>query len=135
MSFGRLAAVLMWAAAATVARAEPPPAGTVASRFPPVKGAELTLTVADYHQALLGAPPEARSSIERDATTLREFLMQLYGEQRIAREAQRLGLLDQPEVQAALATARRQVLVNAVIDQFKAHLQLPDFTNWPRSIT
>ena len=99
-----------------------------------MRGAELTLTVADYRQGLLAVLPEARPQIERDATTLREFLMQLYGEQCIAQEAQRLGLLDQPEVQAGLATARRQVLVNAVIDQFKAHLQLPDFTELARDI-
>jgi len=134
ISFNRFAAVLTLVTAATIAHAEPLPAGasTVAPDSLLVKGAELTLTVADYRQAVLGVPPEARSQIGRDATTLREFLMQLYGEQRIVQEAQRLGLLDNPEVQAALATARRQVLVNTVIDQFKANLQLPDFTELAR---
>lgn len=130
---GGLLAVLVWTATTVVARANDAPlAEAVAPDRVLVKGPELTLTVADYLQALLGVPPEARSQIERDSTNLREFLRQLYGEQRIAQEAQQLGLLNKPEVQAVLAAARRQVLVNVVIDQFKAGLKLPDFTELAR---
>ena len=108
--------------------AESTPAETISSETPLIKSSELTLTVADYQKALLGLPFKQRSSIGSNPATLREFLLELYTEERVEQEAQRLGLPDQPEIQAQLQMARRKVLVNAVITRFKADIKSPDFT-------
>lgn len=125
----RWIAAIVLAGFSITLQAEPTSAGPVAPDTPLVKDSTLTLTEADYRQALLGVPARQRPGIERDANTLREFLLELYVERRLAQEAQRLGLLDQPDIQAKLEMARRKVLVNAVVDQFKAGLKPPDFTD------
>lgn len=122
------AAVLVIAATAVRAEQMSVLGGLLPPETPLVKDAELTITVADYQKALLGLPSKQRAGIERDLVTLQEFLLELYTEERLAREAQRLGLLDQPEIQAQVRMAQRKILVSAVVDQFKTGLKQPDFT-------
>ncbi len=100
----------------------------VTPETPLLRSPELTLTVADYQQALLGLLPEQRREIDQDPVKRRELLFELYAERRLAREAQQRRLDQQPEVQAQLAQAPRKILVNALIEQEKAALKLPDFT-------
>ncbi len=102
--------------------------GLLPPETPLIKDSELTITVADYQKALLGLPPKQRAGIEHDLTTLQEFLLELYIEKRLVREAERLKIPDQPDIQAQLQMVQRKVLVNAVVDQFKAGLKQPDFT-------
>ncbi|QQS54589.1 MAG: peptidylprolyl isomerase [Candidatus Competibacteraceae bacterium] len=102
--------------------------GLLPPETPLIKDSELTITVVDYQKALLGLPPKQRAGIEHDLTTLQEFLLELYIEKRLVREAERLKMPDQPDIQARLQMVQRKVLVNAVVDQFKAGLKQPDFT-------
>ncbi len=126
----RLIATAILVIAATTVRAEQTAlGGLLPPETPLVKDSELTITVADYQKALLGLPPKQRSGIEHDLTTLQEFLLELYTEERLVREAERLKIPDQPDIQAQLQMAQRKVLVSAVVDQFKAGLKQPDFTD------
>ena len=124
-----VAAVLL--AALSGARAEAPaPAApvTITPETPLVRGPDLTLTVADYQQALWGLPSEPRGKVDRDPVMRRELLLELYAERLLAREAQRRGLDQQPEIQAQIVQSQRKILVNALVQQERAALKLPDFT-------
>lgn len=128
---GRLAVAAVLLAALSSAQAEAPQSAepvTITPETPLLRGPDLTLTVADYRQALLGLPPESRRAVDQDPTKRRELLLELYAERLLAREAQRRGLDQQPEIQAQLAQAQRKLLVNALVQQERAALKLPDFT-------
>ncbi len=130
-ALGRLALAAVLLTALSGVRAEAPkPAEpvTVTPTTPLLRGPDLTLTVADYRQALLGQVPEHRREVDRDPTKRRELLLELYAERLLAREAQRRGLDQQPEIQAQLVQAQRKILVNAIVQQQRAALNLPDFT-------
>lgn len=126
--FIQFAAVVLVLLAGTVRAEDTALGGLLPPETPLVKDSELTITIADYRKALQALPPKQRPGIERDVTALQEFLLELYAEQRLAREAQQQGIPDQPDVQAQLQMAQRKVLVSALVDQFKANLKQPDFT-------
>lgn len=132
LRLGRLAAATALLAALSGVRAEAPkPAEpvTITPETPLLRGPDLTLTVADYQQALLGLVAEKRRrEVDQDPVKRRELLFELYAERLLAREAQRRGLDQQPEIQAQIAQSQRKILVNALVQQERAALKLPDFT-------
>lgn len=102
---------------------------TITPETPLLRGPDLTLTVADYQQALLGLVSEQRRhEVDQDPVKRRELLFELYTERLLAREAQRRGLDQQPEIQAQIVQSQRKILVNALLHQEQAALKLPDFT-------
>lgn len=122
-----IAAILLTALSSVQAES-PKPAEPVTPATPLLRSPALTLTVADYQQALLGLLPEQRREVDQDPVKRRELLLELYAERRLAREAQQRGLDQQPELQAQLVQAQRKILVNALVQQEKTAQNLPDFT-------
>jgi len=122
-----LAAILLTALSGVRAEA-PKPAEPITPETPLLRSPELTLTVADYQQALRGLLPEQRREVDQDPIKRRELLFELYAERRLARVAQQRGVDQQPDVQAQLVQTQRKLLVNALIQQEQAALKLPDFT-------
>ena len=126
---GRLAIATVLLTVISGVRAEAPqPAEPITPETPLLRSPELTLTVADYQQALLGLLPDQRREVDQDPIKRRELLFELYAERRLAREAQQRGLDQQPELQAQLVQAQRKLLVNALIQQEQTALKLPDFS-------
>ncbi len=95
---------------------------------PLIKGSEVTVTVADYQQALLALLPEQRHAIQRDSEQGQQLLFEIYTERMLEREARRRGLDQQADIQARLVQVPRKILVNAIVEQERAALPSPDFT-------
>lgn len=97
-------------------------------KTPLINGSEVTVTVADYQQALLALLPEQRSAIESDPELGQQLLFEIYTERMLEREARQRGLDQQADIQARLAQVPRKILVNAIVEQERAALSSPDFT-------
>lgn len=123
----RYVAAIALAAAWGIAWAEQQPP-SVAPETPLISGSEVTVTVADYQQGLRALLPEQQRLIEKDPDRLQELLFEIYVERMLEREARRLGLDQQPHVQALLAQAPRKILVNAIVEQARDGLPKADFT-------
>lgn len=93
-----------------------------------IKGSDVTVTVADYRQALDALLPEQKRAIENDPEQGQQLLFEIYTERMLEREARRRGLDRQADVQARLAQAPRKILVNAIVEEERAALPHPDFT-------
>ena len=111
-----------------IVRADQVAADPVASETVLISGPDIIVTVADYQNALLAVPKGIRTSIENDPMRRREFLFELYTERRLAREAEKTELNQQPAVQAELEMARRKILVEALVEHNKDNLPEHDFT-------
>ena len=117
------------AAVSVVRAAEQPSGEAVTAETVLMRGPDLSLTVADYRQALLGLTSEQqRREVDQNPTKRRELLFELYTERLLAREAQRRGLDREPEIQAQLTQAARKILVNAIVQREQAALNPPDLT-------
>ena len=98
-----------------------------------LRDGEHEVTVQEYQQMLLALPDErARARYQDDVRLGAEVLRHIDQRKRMAAEAERLGLADQPEVQAQFAVARRQILSDALVVRYQRNLQHPDFTDLAR---
>lgn len=98
-----------------------------------LRDGEHEVTVQEYRQMLLALPDErARARYQDDVRLGEEVLRHIDKRKRMAAEAERLGLVDQPEVQAQFAVARRQILSDALLTRYQRNLQYPDFTDLAR---
>ena len=100
---------------------------------PLLRDGEHEVTVQDYQQMLLALPDaKSRARYQHDVQLSGELLRYIDQRKRLAAEAERLDLTAQPEVQARLAVARRQILSDALLEHHRSHLQYPDFTELAR---
>lgn len=93
-----------------------------------ISSPEVTVTVADYQQALSALSLEQRQAVESDPQRGQELLFEIYTEKMLEREAKRRGLDEQADIKARLAVVPRKILVNAIVEQERAALPKPDFT-------
>lgn len=100
---------------------------------PLLRDGEHEVTVQEYQQMLLALPDaKARARYHGDVELSGELLRYIDQRKRLAAEAERLDLTTQPEVQARLAIARRQILSEALLEHHQRGLQYPDFTDLAR---
>lgn len=93
-----------------------------------ISGHEVTVTTADYQQALLALSPEQRHTVEDNAERSQELLFEIYTEKMLAREATQRGLDQRDDIKARLAEVPRKILANAIIEQERESTPSPDFT-------
>jgi len=86
------------------------------------------VTEQDLEQELLLLSELERNQKLANPNALKELLRQIYLGKRLAAEAERLGLDQQPEVQAKLAVERRWTLSKALRAHIEQQIKWPDFT-------
>lgn len=92
------------------------------------RGEGLTLTAADYRELLVPVlTPEERDSLLGDDEALRELVLDMHSDRKLADEALAAGLAQDPEVAAKLSRARERILVRALMDQISDAIEYPDF--------
>ncbi len=97
---------------------------------PLLRDGEHEVTVQEYRQMLLTLPDErARTRYQDNARLGEDVLRYIDQRKRMAAEAERLGLAEQPELQAMFAVARRQILSDALLARYLRDMQYPDFTD------
>lgn len=88
---------------------------------------EHSVTVEEYQRTLLALPEVQRTVYQNDVQRAAELLRYIDRVKRLAAEAERLGLQDQPEVKARLAAARLDILGGVLLERSQRNLQDPDF--------
>lgn len=92
-----------------------------------LRAGDTVVTEQDLQQELLVLSDAERLQTLATPDALRTFLRQIYLSKRLAAEAERLGLQDQPAVRAHLAAQRRWVLSDALREHVEKQIELPDF--------
>lgn len=85
------------------------------------------VTVEEFRQMLQTIPEPQRSNYQDDVRLGNKLLRSIYQQKRMAAEAVRLKLDQQPKVQAQLAVSQRQLLSSALLEHFQNGLKEPDF--------
>ena len=97
---------------------------------PLLRDGEHEVTVQEYRQMLLTLPDERARARYQDNVRLGEDVLRYIDQRkRMAAEAERLGLAEQPELQAMFAVARRQILSDALLARYLRDMQYPDFAD------
>ncbi|MEZ5600919.1 MAG: hypothetical protein R3F36_07970 [Candidatus Competibacteraceae bacterium] len=95
-----------------------------------LRDGEHEVTIQEYRQMLLTLPDErARARYRQCSARRRCVALYRSARKRMAAEAERLGLAEQPELQAMFAVARRQILSDALLARYLRDMQYPDFTD------
>lgn len=93
---------------------------------------EHSVTIEEYQRTLLALPETQRAPYQGDVQRAAELLRYIDRAKRMAAEAERLGLDNQPEVRARLAAARLDILSGALLERYEHNLQDPDFEELAR---
>lgn len=90
---------------------------------------QIGVTAVEFRQTLQTIPEPQRSTYQDDVQLGSKLLRAIYQQKRMAAEAERIKLDEQPDVQAQLAAARRQALAAALLkhNQREREGQTPDF--------
>ena len=88
---------------------------------------QMGVSVEEFRQALQTIPEPQRYTYQDDVRLGGKLLRAIYQQKRMAAEAERLKLAEQPEVRTRLAAAQRQALGGALLDHFQNGLEKPNF--------
>lgn len=122
-----ITAGLILLAGAAISRAEASEVKTPASWLLWDEQNQTGVSVEEFRQVLQAIPEPLRYTYQDDIQRGRKLLQQIYQQKRMAAEAKRLKLDEQPSVQAQVAVVERQALVGALLEHFQNGLEKPDF--------
>lgn len=88
---------------------------------------QMGVSVEDFRQALQTIPEPQRDTYQNDVQLGGKLVRAIYQQKRMATEAERLKLAEQPDVQARLVGFRRQLLSGVLLEHFQNGLVKPDF--------
>lgn len=88
---------------------------------------QMGVSVEEFQQALQTIPKPQRYTYQDDARLGGELVRSIYQQKRMAAEAERLKLAEQPEVRARLTVFQRQILSGALLEHFQNTLEKPNF--------
>lgn len=88
---------------------------------------DIQVTQSEIEQALAALPPEKQSEMRSNSKRLLDLVLQLYVEDRIEQEAQGKELASNPTVARLLQQARAQILRRALLSDYVAKQEFPDF--------
>lgn len=88
---------------------------------------QMGVSVEEFRQMLQTIPEQQRYAYQDDARKGDKLLRLIYQQKRMALEADRLKLAEQPAVRDRLAIVQRQILDTALLEHFQSDLKKPDF--------
>lgn len=88
---------------------------------------QMGVSVEEFRQMLQTIPEPQRYTYQDDVRLGGKLVRLIYQQKRMAAEADRLKLAEQPEVRARLTIARRQILGGALLEHFQNGLAPPNF--------
>ncbi len=106
--------------------AQAPATDTVPDEAVISESADLSLTAEDYRLLFAGPPLEELKRMTQSDHNLRETVLDFHSSVVLAREAEALGLADDPKVRAKLERARRAVLIDTLVARTRDAVQFPD---------
>ena len=92
-----------------------------------LKASGITVTQQDLQQRLLLLPEAERARILAKPEALKNFLSGIYQTKNMVAAAERLKLDEEPLVQAQLVVERQRILAEALREQTRKKIHLPDF--------
>ncbi|MGB2973562.1 MAG: hypothetical protein WBD29_14515, partial [Candidatus Competibacter sp.] len=92
-----------------------------------LKASDIAVTQSDLQQRLLLLPEAERARILAKPEALKNFLSGIYQTKNMVATAERLKLDEEPLVQAQLVVERQRILAEALREQTRKKIQLPDF--------
>ncbi len=88
---------------------------------------QMGVSVAEFRQMLQTIPEPQRYTYQDDVRLGDKLVRLIYQQKRMAAEAERLKLAEQPNVRARLAVLQRQMLGGALVEHFQNGLEPPNF--------
>lgn len=88
---------------------------------------QMGVSIEEFRQALQTIPKPQRYTYQDDVRLGGKLVRTIYQQKRMAAEAKRLKLNEQPNVRAQVAVFERQALVGALLEHFQNGLEKPDF--------
>lgn len=97
------------------------------SNVPISQSPQLTLTAKDYQAYFLALEPDQKRALGAGKNRMEDFVLDFHSDTVLAKKAEQLNLDQDPLIKALLESARRDILVGALMKKVVDDAEIPDF--------